>query len=1064
MEKKSGNTNRIGIFVFYDPAGWVDRYVETLLADLRKNMDELVIVSNGAVADEERGKLEAYADRFLVRENIGYDIGAYQEAMLTVGWETISEYGELVLCNDTVMGPIWPFREMFEEMAQRPVDFWGITKHYALPDNPFAPGEELKEHIQSYFMVFRRKVIQDARFQRYWNELPLMQSYQEAVAKHEICFTARLNEWGYSYDTYIDEEVYRKDTPDPVMVYPDLLVEKNRCPVVKRRIFTNDYTVTLHDSAGGAPARVLRYLEEHTDYDVGMIWENILRIGKRENVANNLQLRYVLDPKESSGQEPVSKEPLKMALVLLNAGQDRWKQYESRILEKIPVYRMSEEQFFSEEGTGCVQSYDLIGILTPGPETAISGSAGKDREDGSWEHLVCSEVYLDKISDCFRSHPYLGSLYPPPAYYGQGAEPEKLPVQISCGWYRREVLEGKRKQTSALFYEAAVYNADRLPEQLTNEEYRLKEARQQAVHWKENHDRAVAEWQQAVKKAEEYKEAHDRVAAEWKNATETIERLEKMVQEYKEAHDRVVEEWNKTAEAYRQVSEENKVLKNTKAYKIAQAFHKHLVLLFLVACLMIPMQTRAQEPEDTILGEAWSAAVCMTAEETAVVSEENEPIQILRMVGQNYYSKAAEALEIVNQERSRENLEPLVMDAELSAAAMQRAAECSVFYSHTRPDGLACVTASSKCFGENIAASTGMKFSTAEAVMTAWMDSPGHRANILTAEYRSIGIGCFYKDGVWYWAQEFGREAAEPAEMPEDGEGSYEIAALKKYAEPFLAVEDFTIEKGQQVQYLVRLSNLGWSSASAYIAQDSYDWISSSGCVTTTAEGEANAAGWGEARITADNKGAPEIFLSGSVNVCTDAEITEADPVYVQQQDQNGLVAGLPLQLSRNTDVEYSWYAAAQGSTSQIQDWTENQEWITWIPDRFGEYTVTVKARVAGNRESSAEQSITYNYHPKIRGKCQMPYDGPGGGYLIGVESYDNPEQEYRYEMLILDCTLLAEGKDAWIYSTGQCALDSGSALWTVWQPEYGYYWTLFRIFDGQGNLLDEECYGFQNI
>ena len=93
-----------------------------------------------------------------------------------------------------------------------------------------------------------------------------------------------------------------------------------------------------------------------------------------------------------------------------------------------------------------------------------------------------------------------------------------------------------------------------------------------------------------------------------------------------------------------------------------------------------------------------------------------------------------------------------------------------------------------------------------------------------------------------------------------------------------------------------------------------------------------------------------------------------------------------------------------------------------------------------------------------------MPYDGPGGGYLIGVESYDNPEQEYRYEMLILDCTLLAEGKDAWIYSTGQCALGTGSALWTVWQPEYGYYWTLFRIFDGQGNLLDEECYGFQNI
>lgn len=92
-----------------------------------------------------------------------------------------------------------------------------------------------------------------------------------------------------------------------------------------------------------------------------------------------------------------------------------------------------------------------------------------------------------------------------------------------------------------------------------------------------------------------------------------------------------------------------------------------------------------------------------------------------------------------------------------------------------------------------------------------------------------------------------------------------------------------------------------------------------------------------------------------------------------------------------------------------------------------------------------------------------MPYSGDGGGYLIGIETYENPGQRYQYEMLILDCTLLAEGRDAWIYSTGRCRVNAGNALWTVWQPEYGYYWTLFRVFDEQGALLDEACYGFQN-
>lgn len=89
---------------------------------------------------------------------------------------------------------------------------------------------------------------------------------------------------------------------------------------------------------------------------------------------------------------------------------------------------------------------------------------------------------------------------------------------------------------------------------------------------------------------------------------------------------------------------------------------------------------------------------------------------------------------------------------------------------------------------------------------------------------------------------------------------------------------------------------------------------------------------------------------------------------------------------------------------------------------------------------------------------------GTGSGYLIGVETYDNPNQSYTYEMLILDCTLLAQGKDAWIYSTGRCGVAQGNALWTTWQPQYGYYWTLFRVYDAGGNMIDEACYGFENI
>ena len=84
------------------------------------------------------------------------------------------------------------------------------------------------------------------------------------------------------------------------------------------------------------------------------------------------------------------------------------------------------------------------------------------------------------------------------------------------------------------------------------------------------------------------------------------------------------------------------------------------------------------------------------------------------------YDYAYEVFKLVNEERARVHLEPLVMDAELTEAAMQRAAETHAIYSHTRPDGSGCSTiCPARMRGENIAYGQD---SPAE-VMDAWMTS-----------------------------------------------------------------------------------------------------------------------------------------------------------------------------------------------------------------------------------------------------------------------------------------------------------------------------------------------------
>jgi hypothetical protein len=120
--------------------------------------------------------------------------------------------------------------------------------------------------------------------------------------------------------------------------------------------------------------------------------------------------------------------------------------------------------------------------------------------------------------------------------------------------------------------------------------------------------------------------------------------------------------------------------------------------------------------------------------------------------GKECYSYAFQVLDIVNKERVAEGLDPLTMDESLLETAMQRAMETTLYWSHTRPCGLLCFSASDLMYGENIA----MGYTTPQDVMTGWMNSSGHRANILDCDYTTIGVGCVYADGFYYWVQCFG--------------------------------------------------------------------------------------------------------------------------------------------------------------------------------------------------------------------------------------------------------------------------------------------------------------------
>ena len=120
---------------------------------------------------------------------------------------------------------------------------------------------------------------------------------------------------------------------------------------------------------------------------------------------------------------------------------------------------------------------------------------------------------------------------------------------------------------------------------------------------------------------------------------------------------------------------------------------------------------------------------------------------------------AKEVLELTNEERIKEGLPPLGTYSALNHAADRRGQEIehTFKFDHTRPDGRGFFTVLGEydinysAAGENIAKGQ----LTPQEVLEGWMNSPGHRQNILNSDFNNMGVGIYHYDGIIYWTQLF---------------------------------------------------------------------------------------------------------------------------------------------------------------------------------------------------------------------------------------------------------------------------------------------------------------------
>lgn len=281
---------RICIFCFYDPSGIVDEYVTYLLDNIKPLVERFVIVCNCDIEKREKDKFSEYSGEIIVRENIGFDGGAYQEIFLNHFREgELKNYDELILMNDTFFGPFYSFKEIFDDMDQKICDLWGITRHGKF----LLEGKEEISHIQSYFLVIKKTVFSSNAFSLFWRNVKGITNFDDAIMNFEVEFSRQMSNAGFVLETYLDPEGFVSSDSSLNYNYPQShcgeLIRDHRLPLIKKKCLVSGY------NNNNNPVLAMNYINNNSFYNINLIWQNLLRRYDLSDIRKSLSLQYIIN-------------------------------------------------------------------------------------------------------------------------------------------------------------------------------------------------------------------------------------------------------------------------------------------------------------------------------------------------------------------------------------------------------------------------------------------------------------------------------------------------------------------------------------------------------------------------------------------------------------------------------------------------------------------------------------------------------------------------------------------------------------------------------------------------
>lgn len=224
-----GAFERLAIFAHYDAEAEVKPSIEHYLRHLRAECDRIVFVSTAALSPVEVAKARRHCADVILRPNVGFDFAMWQEGLRSVDFGACDE---VVLANSSVLGPVRPLGDIFRRMAGSRCDFWGITQ-----------SKEHCVHLQSYFLVFRRRVLHSEAFRTFFEAVLPFTDKRQVIFSYELSLTRWFEEQGFTWEAAFPYSLFegtgprgRREPLNPAVHFADRLLQLGD-PFVKAEVF-----------------------------------------------------------------------------------------------------------------------------------------------------------------------------------------------------------------------------------------------------------------------------------------------------------------------------------------------------------------------------------------------------------------------------------------------------------------------------------------------------------------------------------------------------------------------------------------------------------------------------------------------------------------------------------------------------------------------------------------------------------------------------------------------------------------------------------------------------------